>query len=136
MTEAVSSRLIAALKNDGIPAFPEYPQIKKPMPPVPFFVTAACTDIDCGMPVNSSFGNAHLAALTFRIRFHCRTDCDPAEYQNKAENCILHALHDANYDLRSFRRGDLQYNRQLDRLICEMKICIGGTLYLNRGDSA
>lgn len=36
MTETVSSRLMDALRAAGIPAYPEYPQVLKPMPHVPF----------------------------------------------------------------------------------------------------
>lgn len=134
MTETVSSRLVDALRAAGIPAYPEYPQVLKPMPHVPFFVTAACAETLCGEPVNSSFGDAADVRLTIRLRMHCRTDYDPAELFARTEDCILHTIAAAHFDLRGIRTGELQYVPKLDRLVREMQITVGGTIYLSGGD--
>ena len=123
MTETVSSRLMDALRAAGIPAYPEYPQVLKPMPHVPFFVTAACAETLCGEPVNSSFGDAADV-----------TDYDPAELFARAEDCILRTIAAAHFDLRGIRTGELQYVPKLDRLVREMQITVGGTIYLSGGD--
>ena len=134
MTETVSSRLMDALRAAGIPAYSEYPQVLKPMPHVPFFVTAACVETLCGEPVNSSFGDAADVRLTIRMRMHCRTDYDPAELFARAEDCILRTISAAHFDLRGIRTGELQYVPKLDRLVREMQITVGGTIYLSGGD--
>lgn len=134
MTETVSSRLMDALRAAGIPAYPEYPQVLKPMPHVPFFVTAACAETLCGAPVNSSFGDAADVRLTIRMRMHCRTDYDPADLFARAEDCILRTIAAAHFDLRGIRTGELQYVPKLDRLVREMQITVGGTIYLSGGD--
>ncbi len=134
MTETVSSRLMDALRAAGIPAYPEYPQVLKPMPHVPFFVTAACAETLCGEPVNSSFGDAADVRLTIRMRMHCRTDYDPADLFARAEDCILRTIAAAHFDLRGIRTGELQYVPKLDRLVREMQIIVGGTIYLSGGD--
>lgn len=129
MTETVSSRLIDALNAAGIPAFPEYPQTQMPVPAVPCFVTAACAESACSAPVDSSFGEALPLLLTVRLRLHCRTDCDAAGYAARTDACILHAIREAHFDLRGLRQGELHYVKQLDRLVQETNLSIGGTLY-------
>ena len=136
MTERISSRLIEALRAAGIPAYPEYPQILRPLPPDPFFVTAACTEAVCGAPVETLFGDAVTASLTIRLRMHCRTDNDPAAFAEKTEQCILQTLRDAACDLRGIRQVELHYVRELDRLVCEVLLQTDGTVFLSGGEPA
>ena len=130
MTETLCGYFIDALNAAGIPAFSEYPQILKPMPAVPFFVTVACTAADFDRILNSFFGDAAPAAMTLRLRLHCRTDALFSEYADKTDACILDTVHEKMLDLRKIRFGELHYVRQLDRLVRETLLDITGTAYL------
>lgn len=135
MTDRITAGLLEALQAEGIPAYPEYPQILKPLPADPFFVTAACTEASGGAPLESLFGDAVTVMLTLRLRLHCKTDTDPEEYSARTMRCILHVLETDHSDLRGMQQGALRYDRQLDRLVCEVQLRIGGTVYLGGGDA-
>ena len=128
MTGTLSDALIGALREAGIPAYPEYPQ--RPFPPEPYFVTAACTETVCGMPLQSVFGDALPVTLTFRIRLHCRPDTELSVIAGKADACILRFLMQNQIDLREIRFGELQYVRQTGRLVRETLLKIRGTCCL------
>ena len=135
MTAQITASLIAALRAEEIPAFAEYPQCIKQVPPDPCFVTAACAEAAGGEPVDSLFGDAVTASLTLRLRLHFRTDTVPAAYCAKIQQCILRVLSEEHYDFRGWQQGDLHYVSQLDRLVCEVKLRFGATVYLSGGDS-
>ena len=128
MTETLSAALIGALRDAGIPAYPEFPQ--RPFPPEPYFVTVACMETVCGTPLQSVFGDALPVTLTFRLRLHCRPDTEFSVIEEKADALILRFLMQNQIDLREIRFGESQYVRQTDRLVRETLLKISGTCCL------
>lgn len=135
MTDNLTGCFIDALNAAGIPAFREYPQILKPIPAAPFFVTAACTDAELDAAVPSFFGDAVPAKLTVRLRLHCRTDARFSEYADLTDACILHTVQQNQLDLRKIRFGELHYVRQLDRLVRDTLLDFAGTGFLTEEDA-
>ncbi len=137
MTDTLTNSFITALNTAGIPAYPEYPQILKPLPTVPFFVTVAYIAIDCDAPLQSVFGDAVPVVLTLRLRLHCRTDAAFTDYADQVDTCILQTVQQKNLDLQKLRFGELHYVRQIDRLVRETLLDISGRGYdLAKGVSA
>ena len=129
MTDKLTNSFITALNTADIPAYPEYPQILKPLPAVPFFVTVACVAIDCDTPLPSVFGDAVPVVLTLRLRLHCRTDAAFTDYADQVDACILQTVQQKNLDLQKLRFGELHYVRQIDRLVRETLLDISGRGY-------
>lgn len=127
MTTALTDSFLTALNAAGIPAYPEYPQILKPLPTAPFFVTVACTAMDFDAPLQSAFGDVMPLSLTLRLRLHCRTDAAFTDYAEQVDVCILQTAQQNQLDLRRMRFGELHYVRQIDRLVRETLLDICGT---------
>lgn len=136
MTETLSGALIEALRAAGIPAYPEYPQILKPLPAVPFFVTAAASETVFGLPLQSSFGDAVPVSMTIRLRLHGSPAADFSQYAEQTDACILQTLMQKNTDLREIRFGEIRYVKQIDRLVRETLLRVSGICYLTEEDSA
>ncbi|MBP0975548.1 MAG: hypothetical protein J6P20_05730 [Oscillospiraceae bacterium] len=133
MTDLLSGAVMEALRADGIPALPEYPL--RPVPAVPFYVTAACAETVYGAPLESFFGDALPFTMTLRLRYHCKPDADFAAHADRTDACIIRTMQQKHADLRSMKNGALHYDRQLGVCIRETLLQISGTLYLTEEES-
>lgn len=135
MNETLTTALLSALNQAGIPAFPEYPQVLRPLPDTAFFVTAAVSDMQCGMPVYTGNGVTLPAELTLRVRYLFRADTDIPLHTDDADDCIMQTLHAQNCGIFAVRRGELCYQKTLDRMMLETRFSLHGEVHGNEVQS-
>ena len=133
MLDSFLSALISALCQDGIPAYHEYPQVRKPMPECAFFVTAAVSELKLDAPLRTADGCAMPAALTLRVRYLYRMDADIPMHTDDADDCIMHKLRTLGCDLQSVRRSELHYQKSLGRMECETLFSLRGLISYREG---
>ena len=137
MTETLCSRLIDALLAAGIPAFPEYPGRLPPIPDAPGFVTVSAEQEETGEPVLlPQNGTAVPVLIRLRVRSHACTWEDLRAVSGRAEQCICTVLSELRLDVRKTVRGEITYQKTLDRLVQEYLVMIRGMLFSEEDDDA
>lgn len=137
MTENLTDQVLSALNAEGIPAFREFPQPERKLPAGVFFVTAAVSGVECGVPVPCENGTATPVVMSVRLRYHCRTDADLALHTAQADEILLRVLRNVNCGIRKMIRGEIRYPKQLDRLEQETVFVIDGMLWdITEGEDA
>ena len=126
MTENLIAQLLSALNAAGFPSYSEYPAMQ--MPNACFFITAAANECRFGEAVPCTDGTAAPAAVTLRLRYHCKPDADFELHAAEADSALYSALLAANCDIRGAQRDPMHYNKLLDRTICETRIELNGLL--------
>lgn len=119
MFTELTDELLSALNQAGFPAFREYPQPRRSVPAGVFFMTAAEQELECGAAFPCEDGSAVPAVLTLRVRYHCRSDADMICFAEQADAVLRGQLRAKSWDIRRMHRGDIRYEKQIDRLVCE-----------------
>lgn len=128
MTEKLTALLLSALNEQGILAFREFPQSDRGLPAALFFVTAAVSDLECGAKVCGVHGAVRPVRLTVRLRYLCRPHADLHMYTEQADAALYGVLRDADWNIRKISRGEIRYQKQLDRLEQETLLVMDGVL--------
>gem|GEM_PF-2933690 len=128
--ETVISQIVGTLQENGVTAYAEYELQTSPVPADPMFVTAAVTRFEADVPPVAVYGDgkAFPAVLTLRFRIHGKPNDDPDKLTIIWEVSVLPELMDAGYCIRSAKLGEVQYSRQLDRILREATVTVDALL--------
>lgn len=137
MVDMLTDALLTALNREGIPAYREFAQPRRSVEPQRFFVTAAVSHAACGAPVPCESGTVMPAEVTLRLRYHCRTDSDFMQYMMLADTVVQGVLDQAACSILRAERGDIRYQKQLDRCESETVIVFSALLHTaQKGEEA
>ena len=137
MTESICTRLIAAIEAQGIRAFPEFPERLLPVPENRCFVTVSAEQAETGEPVPlPQSGEMIPVVIRLRVRGHACTWDSIRAVTEKAEHCMQAVFGDMHRDVRRTVRGEITYQKALDRLEQEIMVMIHGMLYGEEDDGA
>ena len=137
VTETLCTRLIAALEEQGIRAFPEFPERLLPVPENRCFVTVSAEQTETGEPVLlPEHGDAVPVSIRLRVRSHACTWERIRAVTAQAERCMLTVFNEMRLDVRRTVRGEITYQKALDRLEQEIMVMIHGMLYREEDDDA
>ncbi|MBP0967057.1 MAG: hypothetical protein J5722_05460 [Oscillospiraceae bacterium] len=137
MTETLCTRLIAALEEHGIRAFPEFPERLLPIPENRCFVTVSAEQYETGEPVLlPEQGAAVPVSIRLRVRSHAYTWESIRAVTAQAEHCMQAVFDEMNLDVRRTVRGEITYQKTPDRLEQECLVMIHGMLYREEEDDA
>ncbi|MCR4759946.1 MAG: hypothetical protein K5705_06710 [Oscillospiraceae bacterium] len=137
MTELLCSAIMDALREKGIPAFPEFPARLPPVPASGWFVTVSAAQTESDEPVFSGRTSPAVpVTVRLRLRVHSRTDADLRRISDTAAQTAADTLQDMHCDVRKTERGEIRWQKQLDRLEQEYLVTIGGLLRPEEDDHA
>ena len=137
MTERLCTELIAALEAEGIRAFPEFPERLLPVPENRCFVTVSAEQSETGDPVIlPAHGAAVPVIIRLRVRSHACTWDSIRAVTEQAERCMQTMFDSLRLDVRRTVRGEITYQKTLDRLEQEIMVMIHGMLFGEEDDSA
>lgn len=127
MTAPLTARLIAALQETGISAFPEFPPGCRRIP-AGCFVTVgiACCDAADAVPADGGF--AIPLTVRLRMRAHVPANDDIRSFAAESAEIIIAALAARNWDVREVKCGDVQFLHAVGKLVLETEITVGGVL--------
>lgn len=120
--------LIALIRSRGVRTLREFQAGTLPLPADRLFVTVGNADILAGTPFPFADGAAAGVTLKLRIRLHALRDSGEQELIDLWFDAVLPALADTGLSVRSVQRGDISYNSQIDRLVCEVTVTLEGLL--------
>lgn len=128
MTAPLTAQLIAALRENGVPAFPEFPHHARRIPSGCFVtIAAACADVADAVPADGGF--AFPLTLHIRMRAHAPAYDDVRAFAAHALELLISALTVLQCDVRKMQCGEVRYQNTVDRLVRETEITVGGVLF-------
>lgn len=130
MTESICTRLIAAIEAQGIRAFPEFPERLLPIPENRCFVTVSAEQAETGEPVPlPQSGEMIPVVIRLRVRSHACTWDSIRAVTEKAEHCMQTVLRQMHLNIQRTVRGEITYQKAIDRLEQEIMVTMHGMLY-------
>ena len=137
MTESLCSAIMDALCEKGIPAFPEFPPQLPPVPACGWFVTVSAEHAESDEPILSgSLSHAVPVIVWLRLRVHSQTNADLRRISDAAAQTAADVLRDMHCDVRKTERGEIRYQKPVDRLEQEYLVMIRGLLRAEEADNA
>ena len=129
MTELLCSAIVDALREKGIPAFPEFPAQLPPVPASKWFVTVSAEHTESDEPVFSGRTQPAVPVTVWlRLRVHSQTDTDLRRISDTAAQTAADVLRDLHCDVRKTERGEIRWQKPVDRLEQEYLAVICGLL--------
>lgn len=130
MTESICTRLIAAIEAAGIRAFPEFPERLLPVPENRCFVTLSAEQSETGEPVPlPRAGEMIPVIIRLRVRSHACTWDSIRAVTDQAERCMQTVLRQMHLNIQRTVRGEITYQKAIDRLEQEIMVTMHGMLY-------
>ncbi len=126
--ETLSAQICGILTADGIAAFPEYARRLDALPQNADFATVGISSLKCEAPLVTENGWCIPAALTLRVRLHCRTEESADALAICTENVLLPGLLDRGYAVAGLTLGETAYSKALDRLVREVQITLSAAI--------
>ncbi len=137
MTESICTRLIAAIEAQGIRAFPEFPERLLPIPENRCFVTVSAEQAETGEPVPlPQSGEMIPVIIRLRVRSHACTWDSIRAVTDQAERCMQTVLRQMHLNIQRTVRGEITYQKAIDRLEQEIMVTMHGMLYGEEDDGA
>lgn len=137
MTESICTRLIAAIEAQGIRAFREFPERLLPIPENRCFVTVSAEQAESGEPVPlPQSGEMIPVLIRLRVRSHACTWDSIRAVTDQAERCMQTVLRQMHLNIQRTVRGEITYQKALDRLEQEIMVTMHGMLYGEEDDGA
>ena len=126
--ETLSAQVCGILTADGVQAFPEYGRRLDAIPQNTDFATVGSSSLKCETPLVTENGWYIPAAVTLRVRLHCRTQESADALAICMETVLLPGLLDRGYAVEQLTLGETAYSKTLDRLVREVQITLSAAI--------